>query len=108
MLSLTNSQLELDTDRQIGQFIREWRADDVRFGWGQLKPLWICREDGRLLRVYGRPGKVAVTRLPHRGQSRICLNFDVQIRCSTTNMNGLLTLNNRDYNRNSRNRFGYG
>ena len=71
MLALTNDSRELDfTDRQIGQFIREWRADDVRFQWGQLKPLWICREDGRLLRVYGRPGKVAVARLPHKGQSR--------------------------------------
>lgn len=72
IMSLTNDQREIDfsTEKQVGEFIREWRADDVRYSWGALKPLYLCRDDGRVVRMYGRPGKVAVNRLPHRGQSR--------------------------------------
>lgn len=72
MLAITGDQRTLDfsTEKQVGQFIREWRADDVRSNWGSLKPLYICRQDGRIVRMYGRPGKIAVSRLPRKGQAR--------------------------------------
>lgn len=72
IMSLTNDQRDIDfsTEKQVGEFIREWRADDVRSQWGALKPLYICRDDGRIVRMYGRPGKIAVNRLPHKGQAR--------------------------------------
>lgn len=66
-------ELNFDNDRQPGIFAREWRADDVRHKWGELKPLKICRpKDGTVVRVYGRPGKLAVTPLgrPPNNQSR--------------------------------------
>jgi len=57
-------ELNFDNDRQPGIFAREWRADETRHKWGELKPLKVCRpKDGVTLRVYGRPGKLAVTPL---------------------------------------------
>ena len=36
---------------------REWRAEDIRFQWGALKPLLFCGTDGITRQFYGRPGK---------------------------------------------------
>ena len=36
---------------------REWRADDVRSRWGEMKPLYYCGNDGIIKAIYGRPGK---------------------------------------------------
>jgi hypothetical protein len=68
------AELNYDDDRVIGRFIREWRADPVRTKWGELKYLLCCRKDGRVIRVYGRPGKLAVTKLPTHGsvQKLVC------------------------------------
>jgi len=66
-------ELNFDNDRQPGIFAREWRADETRHKWGELKPLKICRpRDGTVVRVYGRPGKLAVTPLgrPPNNQAR--------------------------------------
>ena len=60
-------QLNFEHDRKVGQFGKEWRADEVRGKWGELKPLRICREDGRTVMVYGRPGKLAVPPLGPKG-----------------------------------------
>jgi hypothetical protein len=47
-------------DPRVGSFAREWRADEVRKKWGELKPLLYCRSDGKTLVIYGRPGKLAI------------------------------------------------
>jgi hypothetical protein len=67
-------EMNFDDDRMIGRFIREWRADPVRTKWGELKYLLVCRKDGRVIRVYGRPGKLAVTKMPTHGsvQKLVC------------------------------------
>lgn len=70
IVSMTGSPTPVFDDPTIGEFVNEWRADDVRKSWGALKPLYMCRADGTLVRMYGRPGKVAVTRLPHNGQAQ--------------------------------------
>lgn len=70
VVSLTGSPMPTFDDPTVGEFINEWRADSVRTSWGALKPLYMCRDDGTLVRMYGRPGKIAVTRLPHNGQAR--------------------------------------
>lgn len=72
---LTQSQLagelNFDNDPRPGQFAKEWRADDIRGKWGELKPLLICREvDGRVVRVYGRPGKLAVPPFGRKAQNQ--------------------------------------
>lgn len=41
----------------VDEFQKEWRADDVRYIWGELKPLYICGADGITRSVYGRPGQ---------------------------------------------------
>lgn len=51
----------------IDAFAAEWHSDDVRGTWGAIKPLSICKEDGSVVRVYGRPGKLAVSKLPAGG-----------------------------------------
>lgn len=54
-------ELNFDNDRAPGIFAREWRSDEIRQKWGELKPLKICRaKDGVTLRVYGRPGKLSI------------------------------------------------
>lgn len=64
-------ELNFENDHRPGRFAKEWRADAVRSQWGELKPLYICREeDGRVVRVYGRPGKLAVPPLKHRGTNQ--------------------------------------
>lgn len=45
-----------------GDFVNEWRADAVRSEWGALKPLYVCREDGTSVMVFGRPGKLAISK----------------------------------------------
>lgn len=64
------SQLNFENDRRPGRFAKEWRADEIRTQWGALKPLLICRSDGRTVRVYGRPGKLAIPPLDLREQGQ--------------------------------------
>lgn len=64
-------ELNFNDDRRPGMFAREWRADEVRGQWGEMKPLLYCRPvDGRTVRIYGRPGKLAVPPLRRKGQAQ--------------------------------------
>lgn len=45
------------SDDTLEDLQREWRADEVRFEWGALKPLYFCGEDGIVRQFNGRPGK---------------------------------------------------
>jgi hypothetical protein len=44
-------------DLTIASLQKEWRAEDIRFQWGALKPLLFCGTDGITRQYYGRPGK---------------------------------------------------
>lgn len=41
----------------VGDLAREWRADEVRKSPGEIKPIYICGDDGVTRMVYGRPDK---------------------------------------------------
>lgn len=59
--------LDFSKDPKVGAFAREWRDDDVRKVWGELKSLYVCREDSSVVRIYGRPGKLSVSKRPIGG-----------------------------------------
>lgn len=61
-LTKYTGELDFSDDPTVGEFVREWRDDSTRKNWGELKPLIVCREDGTPVRVYGRPGKLAVSK----------------------------------------------
>lgn len=68
-------ELNFDDDPTVGQFTREWRADDVRHTWGELKPLYVCRPDGSTVMVYGRPGKCSVSKPDKEGARKVVAEF---------------------------------
>jgi hypothetical protein len=41
----------------LHRLAKEWRGDDVREAWGEMKPLRCCERDGRVLLWFGRPRK---------------------------------------------------
>lgn len=41
----------------VAKLAQIWRADDVRYNWGEMKPLYYCGKDGIVKEIYGRPGK---------------------------------------------------
>ena len=46
----------------LGDLKREWRFDEGRQIWGQMKPLYICSKlDGIPKIVFGRPGQFGIT-----------------------------------------------
>ena len=47
-----------------GDLSNEWRANDVRNRWGDMKPLYFCGRDGIGKVIYGRPGQFAVEKSP--------------------------------------------
>lgn len=40
----------------VDDFANVWRADDIRYNWGVMKPLYACGKDGIIRTIYGRPG----------------------------------------------------
>jgi hypothetical protein len=44
----------------LDNFIREWRADEVRNVWGATKPIKCRQDDNQTTLIYGRPRKLAV------------------------------------------------
>lgn len=65
----------------VPELQREWRADDIRSNWGQLKPLRWCDRDGNVRRIYGRPRKFQY--------SKVSANSDfvkvvAEFKCSDT------------------------
>lgn len=54
--------LILKSSKLLTALQREWKADDVRQQWGELKPLIYCDGYGSVRRIYGRPRKFTYTR----------------------------------------------
>jgi hypothetical protein len=40
----------------VDDFANAWRADEVRYSWGEMKPLYACGRDFITRTIYGRPG----------------------------------------------------
>lgn len=71
-----NQLQDFSSDPKVGQFIREWRDDTARKSWGELKPLLYCRDDGTVVRIYGRPGKLAVSKKdPNKAYRKLVAEF---------------------------------
>ena len=41
----------------VGDLATEWRGNDIRNTWGEMKPLYFCGRDGIGKMIYGRPGQ---------------------------------------------------
>lgn len=69
VMALSPSSLALDfsSDPTVGSFAQEWRSQTERGQWGVLKPLYCGKEDGSTVMIYGRPGKLAVSKRPVNG-----------------------------------------
>ena len=83
MVSYAGS-LNLDFSGELNlvpEIQREWRADDVRSNWGQLKPLRWCDRDGNVRRIYGRPRKFQYTKLTERDDF---IKIVAEFKCSDT------------------------
>jgi hypothetical protein len=44
----------------VSDLAMEWRANDIRNSWGEMKPLWFCGRDGIGKIIFGRPGQFGV------------------------------------------------
>jgi len=64
------SDLELKHDRLLTALQKEWKAEEVRQLWGELKPLLYCDKSGQIRRIYGRPRKFQYTPLNPNSQWR--------------------------------------
>ena len=51
------SDLVAKSSQLLTALQREWKADDVKQAWGQLKPITFCNGYGSTRRIYGRPRK---------------------------------------------------
>lgn len=40
----------------VDDFQTAWRADEIRYSWGQMKPLYVCGKDNITRTIFGRPG----------------------------------------------------
>ena len=60
---------------------QEWRGDDVRKTWGQLKYLRYCDRNGVTRRIYGRPRKLQYSFLRERDDY---VNITAEFKCADT------------------------
>ena len=44
----------------VNDLAKEWRANDIRNVWGEMKPLFYCGRDGIGKVIFGRPGQFGV------------------------------------------------
>lgn len=83
MLAYTGYELnELDfsyEEGNLGRLQKEWRGDEVRLEWGELKPLMFCKKAGLTQKVYGRPRKFQYSR---RGQLQTYHNITAEFKLS--------------------------
>lgn len=40
----------------VAQFQEAWKSDNLRYDWGEVKPLYVCGKSGITQEIYGRPG----------------------------------------------------
>lgn len=49
--------IKAEHDALLTRLQTEWKADDVRSSWGEMKPIYFCDGNGKTKRIYGRPRK---------------------------------------------------
>lgn len=49
----------------VNDLAQEWRANDVRTQWGQIKPLFYCGRDNVNKMIFGRPGQFSAEKPSH-------------------------------------------
>lgn len=60
MLPLANNPGDFDRsyyETRAQEFEKAWRGDNVRRTWGQILPMRVCQDDGKVMLWYGRPRK---------------------------------------------------
>jgi hypothetical protein len=57
----------------IGDLATEWRANDIRNSWGEMKPLWFCGRDGIGKIIFGRPGQFGVEKTDSKSTVTKCV-----------------------------------
>lgn len=62
-----------DGKRALDDFVREWRADEIRLNWGALKPIKCRQNDNKTRVIYGRPGKLAVGKHSRKSEYAIAV-----------------------------------
>lgn len=50
----------------VNDLADEWRANDVRTQWGQIKPLYYCGRDGIEKMIFGRPGQFTAEKVSEK------------------------------------------
>lgn len=55
------------------QLAAEWRGNDVRNRWGDMKPLYFCGRDGIGKAIYGRPGQFTMEKSSHLSTMTKCV-----------------------------------
>jgi hypothetical protein len=55
------------------QLAAEWRGNDVRTQWGEMKPLYFCGKDQVGKIIYGRPGQFTMEKSSHLSTLTKCV-----------------------------------
>lgn len=66
---------------KVSDVHEEWRADNVRQIWGEMKPLYFCGKDGITRVIYGRPGQFTYAKDSERTEA---VQILAQFRCGDT------------------------
>lgn len=57
----------------VNDIAEEWRANDVRNSWGQIKPLYYCGRDEITKMIFGRPGQFSAEKVSENSTVVKCI-----------------------------------
>lgn len=69
-------------NRALNQLAAVWKNPPLRLSWGATTPLLFCDKNGRISRIYGRPGKFA--HAPRNKQGEMWIDVQAEFRRSDT------------------------
>jgi len=70
----------------LTQLAKEWKDPVTRLTWGATKPLKFCDKQGRIVRIYGRPGKFA--HAPRNKSGELWIDVQAEFRRADTYAHG--------------------
>jgi hypothetical protein len=70
----------------LNMLAREWKDPALRLTWGATKPITFCDKSGKLVRIYGRPGKF--THSPRNKDGELWIDVQAEFRRSDTYAHG--------------------
>jgi hypothetical protein len=65
---------------------REWKDPGLRLTWGATKPILYCDKTGKIVRIYGRPGKF--THSPRNKDGELWIDVQAEFRRADTFAHG--------------------